>query len=156
MIIGNINTYKSNLSYLPSTLSDVLNHLYATDFSDIPNVDFYYDDQIKIIITEPTLSPREEKDCEIHFHTLDLHFVLKGQDTIYFTSHKGNLSTFSHNIENDSAFINSQLDIESILLLQEGDFCIIFPNEPHAPCCNRSTSTYVKKVIVKIPFHMVI
>ena len=86
------------------------------------------------------------KLLEAHREYLDIHYVLKGSEAIGY-AHIDTLKTDTeYNSQDDYLLLDGDM---YKVYLKEGDFCIVFPEDAHAPVM-RAFDDKVKKAIVKI------
>ncbi len=101
-------------------------------------------------ISEPKTSDFDENGndtlFEAHKKYLDIHYVIEGSEGIGY-AHIDTLSpTTEYNEEDDYILLSGRKDK---VILNKGDFCIVFPEDAHAPAmCG--TESYLKKTVVKI------
>ncbi len=88
----------------------------------------------------------EGKLLEAHRDYLDIHYVLEGSEAIGY-AHIDTLETDTeYNSQDDYLLLKGKM---SKVYLNEGDFCVVFPEDAHAPVL-RAYNDNVKKAIVKI------
>lgn len=88
----------------------------------------------------------EGKLLEAHRDYLDIHYVIEGSEAIgYADIDKLEIDT-EYNSKDDYLLLKGEMHN---VYLNEGDFCIVFPEDAHAPAM-RAFDDKVKKAIVKI------
>lgn len=92
----------------------------------------------------PDASP---KKLEAHRDYLDIHYVIEGSEAIGYA----HIDTLSPVTEYDSAEDYLLLEGEMCkTVLNKGDFCIVFPEDAHAPAMCIGDSNALMKAVVKI------
>ena len=86
------------------------------------------------------------KLLEAHREYLDIHYVLEGSEAIGY-AHIDTLTTDTeYNSQDDYLLLKGDM---YKVYLKRGDFCVVFPEDAHAPVM-RAFDDKVKKAIVKI------
>lgn len=93
---------------------------------------------------------RQESVSEAHKLYVDVMYMVEGSETIYVkpTDRLKNVTT-----EYDPAIEALLADIDddvTAVRLDKGQFCILFPDDSHAPGCIADKSETVKKIIGKV------
>ena len=89
----------------------------------------------------------EEKQLEAHREYLDIHFVIDGTEAIGYADIDTLEPVTEFNKEDDYILLKGDM---YKVILNKGDFCIVFPEDAHAPCMCANEEKYVKKAVVKI------
>ncbi len=84
---------------------------------------------------------------EAHREYLDIHYVLCGEEGFGYADVSSLTPTTDYNSEKDYILLKGGMDK---LLLKEGEFCIVFPEDAHLPGGFGRTTDKLKKAIVKI------
>ena len=99
---------------------------------------------------------KEFKDAKIEGHEkwLDIQLVLKNEEDIGYVDKRKydekNI-TSPYNSEKDKA--NYEGDLDAVVRLSSGYFCLVYPNDLHKPCIKVNDETIEKAVVkVKIDF----
>jgi len=97
------------------------------------------------------LKDREAANYESHLHTIDLQYTIEGAEQIEYTpqallSKKGGYSD-----ETDFQFYETPARGFASVDNNEGQFCILFPEDGHMPQLYVPPFKRVKKLVVKIP-----
>lgn len=95
-----------------------------------------------------------EDDCiwESHAHTIDVQFVLKGEEYVDFTEKNSAFTLNKKHTEIDrSDWRETSESKVSRFIFNPKNVGIFFPNELHRPMICTSESTYLKKGVIKIP-----
>ncbi len=90
-------------------------------------------------------------DCwfEGHLHYVDIHYVAKGVEYFCYTPLKrtGEPVTEYDNVEDDYLY---HKDYETAVMLKEGDFVIVYPEDVHMPQRRALFPSDVVKACIKI------
>lgn len=95
--------------------------------------------------------PKDFSDCRFESHKkyIDIQMVLSGMENLDFTN--VNKLVEDSVYENDVVYYTEPSFAVNRLILQEGNFVLLFPGEAHKPQIRLSNSSQmVKKVVVKI------
>lgn len=90
----------------------------------------------------------EEKLSEAHHEYIDIQYILKGKEIIGVTTEKDLPIKTAYNADSDILFFEETR--ETPLFLEEGDFAVFFPGEPHKPGCSDSVESEIEKIVIKI------
>ena len=101
-----------------------------------------------ISVIERNMSePVQEKRLEAHKKYLDIHFVIDGAEMIGYADIDTVTPETEYSEEKDVWFLKGE---QQKFVLNEGDFCIVFPEDVHAPGTPVSKDGKLKKAVVKI------
>ena len=102
---------------------------------------------IYAVVQEYITKSPEEKDLEAHRKYIDIQFMLKGRECIFYSPLDLTASKTSYSVENDyELFTGKSME----LLFREGDFAVFYPQDAHKPGCTIDQPEQVIKVVVKI------
>lgn len=91
-------------------------------------------------------SKEDEKLLEAHRDYLDIHYMIDGSEAIGYADINTLETDTEYNSQDDYLLLKGDM---YKIFLKEGDFCIVFPEDAHAPAM-RANDDKVKKAIVKI------
>lgn len=103
-------------------------------------------DDIFVNVSEMELRPRERAALEVHNEYIDIQVVIKGVEEFGWSprsSVKNEREAFDP--ANDIGFYTETP--EMFYTMHEGEFCILMPQDAHAPMLG---SGHIKKLIVKV------
>ncbi len=144
--IENAGLYK-NISPL---IAKGLEILASQDFSKIPQGKHTVDgDDIFYIVQGYKTSPVEQGKLEAHRKYIDIQFIAKGQELIGCTNIDSLECQTPYDQEKDIAFYKQPKDFTAVVL-KEGMFCILFPQDAHMPGRKVNNPSEVLKIVVKI------
>lgn len=93
---------------------------------------------------------KEESVSEAHRLYADVMYMVEGSETIYVKStDKLQKITKEYNPEIEALLAEIDNDVTAVRL-DEGTFCILFPDDSHAPGCIADNAMTVKKIIGKV------
>jgi YhcH/YjgK/YiaL family protein len=93
-------------------------------------------------------SAPEGRPFESHRTYVDIQFVAAGEEAIYTAPLDRLTVTTPYSEANDCALYSGPNDTP--LRLRAGDFCLLFPQDGHKPCCVWRAASPVKKVVIKV------
>jgi biofilm protein TabA len=151
MIRDHINNLNNYVSLIPS-LRKIIDFVESNNLLILaPGKHEIDGDKIFAMLVETNLKKRNEIKLEAHRKYLDLHLVIKGNETIAWLPTFKGVSSMKFNKEEDYMFFDNQLIEEdstiSWLKLAKDEFIICFPGDAHAPLIGEGK---IKKVIFKI------
>jgi biofilm protein TabA len=151
MIFGSIQNLETDRRVLPAALVRGLEYLRDTDFYKLEPGRYEIDGTaIFALVQEYEPAPKEEKKAEAHRKYLDIQYVFQGSEIIcYSLENRANEALEDHLAEKDLLFFKS-VQNEMDLILTQGMYVILFPQDIHRPGCRYGEGGQVKKVIVKI------
>lgn len=101
------------------------------------------------VITKETKS-KGSAGLEYHKKFIDIQYVVKGKEICGLSPMKGLDHSEPYNEDNDIAFLDSETD-SSHIEVEEGQFYIVWPHEPHRPLgAVDNIIEPIKKIIVKV------
>ena len=152
MITGNKQDIAKFLPYLQARLQRGLEYIAATDFAQVANGEYELDGRnvfarINTYLTEA----KEERRPEKHHDYIDIQYVARGSEDIYFTPwNEKLLETENKEASDDVIFYADPSEVNKVTL-HAGDFAIFFPWELHRPNCRAGgQATEVQKIVVKV------
>lgn len=91
------------------------------------------------------------KECkyEAHRKYFDIQYVVKGEEYFGYVKLSEVAPCGSYDEKNDLQFFFDPKE-EGRILLKEGDFAIVSPEDAHKPRILVNTPQYVKKIVVKV------
>lgn len=89
-----------------------------------------------------------ERRFEAHDEHFDIQYIAEGEEFFGVSPREGIKITEAHP-ERDTFFYESPEKF-TMILLREGDFIVVAPEEAHMPKCAVETPARVRKVVIKI------
>jgi biofilm protein TabA len=151
MICGSIRNLETDRKYLGKALVRGLEYLAKTDFStmeagrhEIDGTAFF------ALVQEYRTASKAQKTPEAHRKYVDIQYVHQGSEILgYAPDGPANEVSQDRLQEKDVLnFKNVQNEVD--LILTEGMYAILFPQDIHRPGCNYGQGGMVKKVVLKI------
>lgn len=143
--LDNISFYKGlspdiyeGLLFLNATTKDLENGLYVIN------------PRVKAIVSEYTTKEVNEYGYEAHHEYIDIQYLISGEEKIYCLPLEYLIETKSYNEEQDAAFYEEASIKPHELLIGNGYFTILFPQDGHMPQLCVSEPNIVKKVVIKV------
>ena len=146
MIIGtkkNINTYKG----LTKNMDTAIDFVLAMDENIECGRYTVDEDDIFAVVSEGYATTEGEILYETHETYLDLQYILKGDDTVWYADADECEVKVPYESERDVTFLTC--DKGQTVKFKAGDFYILHPFDAHAPC-RGDEPKYYKKVVVKV------
>lgn len=126
--------------------------LMKTDFSTLENGRHeILGTEVYASVQEYFSKPQEEGKFEAHREYTDIQFIIEGKEKIGF----GDISNFSNTTdydkEKDIVFLEENKGTKSEFVeLGSGDFAIFTPKDAHMPCIASESTSFVRKIVVKV------
>lgn len=106
--------------------------------------------RVKAIVSEYTTKEVNGKGYEAHKEYIDIQYLVSGDEKIGFVPLEYLKETKPYNVEKDVAFYES-IDVKpQDLMLGNGFFAILYPQDGHMPQLWVDGPEFVKKVVVKV------
>ena len=151
MIFGSIQNIETDKKYLGKALVRGLEYLAKTDFSKVEAGRYEIEGAAFFaLVQEYHTSPKEEKKPEAHRKYVDIQYVAQGAEVIGY-----GLDNPANEISGDRLAEKDVLNFRSVqneidLILTQGMYTILFPQDVHRPGCHYGEGGNVKKVVLKI------
>lgn len=143
--ISNIATYKG-LSPNIALCLDFLKQMNP----DTAVGTYQINQHVKAIVSEYETKQHNEYGYEAHRKNIDIQYLISGQEKICCLPLEFLKETKAYNEENDVAFYNEDGKKPQELLLGDGYFTILFPQDGHMPQLCVDNPLKVKKVVIKV------
>ncbi len=105
-------------------------------------------DEVIADVQTYTTEPEEVRRFESHDQHFDIQYVAEGQEFFGVCPRKG-LKLLESHPERDTEFWSSP-EKYSMVLLREGEFIVVAPEDVHKPRCAVGSPSRVKKVVLKV------
>lgn len=134
--------------HLGTRIQSAFNYLRNTDLAGLPVGKVEIDGKaLYISVQEYKTKLPAQGRWEAHRAYIDLQIVIHGMERIGY-SHLSRLQPGDYDEAKDVMFLEGRED--NLLLMQPGDFMILWPEDAHMPCMAVDQPTQVKKAVVKI------
>jgi YhcH/YjgK/YiaL family protein len=151
MIFGSISNLAQDRRYLGKALVKGLEYLAGTDFSTLAAGRYEIDgSDLFALIQEYRTAPKPEKKPEAHRRYVDIQYIARGCEVIgYALDDPANVVSQDRLAEKD-VLNYAQVRNEMDLILTEGMYAVLFPEDIHRPGCDLGPGGEVRKVVLKI------
>lgn len=86
---------------------------------------------------------------ENHERNMDIHYIIEGTESIGINSVNNLVSNIPYNVEGDYQLFDGE--VKEVIVLEKGDFLVLFPGEAHVTAGKLSNSESIRKIVYKIP-----
>ena len=117
---------------------------------DVENGVHEINSRVKAIVSEYTTKEVNENGYEAHRDYIDIQYLISGEEVVGSLPLEYLEEIKSYNKETDAAFYVGTGIKHQELLLGNGYFAILFPQDGHMPCLSAKEPVDVKKVVVKV------
>lgn len=107
------------------------------------------DAPLKVIPLEYETRDFDLTKFENHVKKIDIHYIIEGSERIGINSVNNLKSNIPYNEEGDYQLFDGEVKEE--IVLEKGDFVILFPGEAHVTG-GKHRDSKIKKIVYKIPF----
>lgn len=152
MIFGNINDLEKKLSACDKAVQKALIYLRDHDFKSMADGKYEIDgDKIYAKLQRYNTKPVAECHPEAHEKYIDVQFMVEGCEELGWCAFSPDLrQRVSYDTRNDVEFFE-ELVPESSIILNPGDFAVLYPNDVHRPQVAVDNEPQpVTKVVVKV------
>ena len=146
MIVSNLQN-SARVESLHPLFKQLFDYVKANDLLNAPLGRIELDgDNLFINNVNPECIPAEKQVLEMHRDYIDVHILLTGKETIGWKAIEDlNNITQEYQKEGDCALSDDQPT--TFVTLQPGEFCIVYPEDPHAPIIGEGK---IRKLIGKV------
>lgn len=149
MIFGHVS--QPNPCPLPAAIEKALNFLRTTDFHQCePGVIEIEGRNIFAQIIDMTTRPVEENYPEVHRRYLDIQFLAWGEEKIGIAIDTGKNEVRESLLEQRDIIFYHNSENESFIEMVPGSYAMFFPQDVHRPGCNKTKTTPIRKIVVKV------
>ncbi|MDT3425765.1 YhcH/YjgK/YiaL family protein [Paenibacillus forsythiae] len=107
-------------------------------------------DDFFVQVFDVTTRLKEEAKPEVHRKYVELHYSVEGKERIGFAVDLGRNTVTETLLETKDAIYYAQVDRETELALEPGDYAIFFPEDVHRPIWEHGGKTSIRRVVIKI------
>lgn len=152
MIFGHKNDIEKLLPYLSEDLRKALEYLAAADFSKVADGRYVLEgEKMYANVENYTTADRSTKKPEAHNKYIDVQYLDKGTEKIYFAPRTAGVKVVEDYAEERDLLFFENIEEKDYVVLSAGDFAVLFPWELHRPGCNAENEpSAVQKIVVKI------
>lgn len=137
---------KDNIKYAACypELAEVLAELCRLD-ENTPTGQLVINENVRINVGEVENAQKEGYLFEAHRDYIDVHYVLCGEEKLAYAEIDKMKTAKEYNPDADCEMLEGEGEI---ITLGQGDFCVTFPQDAHAPFVGKSD--FLKKAVAKI------
>jgi biofilm protein TabA len=155
MICSSIKTLDADRPTLPKALHKGLDYLKNTDFSKMETGKYELDGSaMYALMQEYRTQPKEAKKAEAHVKYIDVQFVYSGSEIIGYAPADPAAEVLENLVDKKDMITYKTVPNETAVVLTEGMYVVLFPNEIHRPQCNYLGETKVRKVVLKVAMEL--
>ena len=92
----------------------------------------------------------DEADYETHDRYIDIQYIIGGEEYCGVCKREGLKIKTPYNSDMDIAYYFDP-EKESMVLLEKGDYIILFPEDAHKPRLKVGCKGEVRKIVIKVP-----
>ena len=152
MFIGSIERQDDSHGIYPPVLLWVLNYITNSNFTDMPGGRYDIKDGIFFNLDRYKTKSAEECLPERHHKYVDLQYMVDGEECLGWCPLSPDLTEIVPYDEEKDVMFYEKLIPESSLILMQGNFAVLYPDDVHRPCIAiDEPGEDVTKVVVKIP-----
>ena len=148
MIIDNINNLETYKGFSP-VIYEGLKYIKSLD----PNIAlgvYPINDRLLLKVMEYSTVEEFKLGYEAHQKHLDIHFVLRGTERIKWSPINEMVIKTPYDEENDAIFYEKPIAHLSEVLLGDGVFAIMYPQDGHACQYFVEKCETIKKIVIKV------
>ena len=101
----------------------------------------------KFIETSDKMPDGSEKSFEAHKDYIDIHYCISGSEGIGYADVQTLTPTTEYDKENDYFLLSGKYQK---VILREGDFCVVFPEDAHIPMMAGEGDGKLLKAVAKV------
>lgn len=151
MIFGDINNINDMEKIYSDSIMKAINYLKSNDFLNMePGVYEIDGKNIYAQVVEKTTKERFDAKPEVHREYIDVQFSVEGKEIIGFARDNSNNKVSEDLLKEDDVMFYENVEGETDLIMNPGNFAIFFPNDIHRPWCAYKETCTIRKVNVKI------
>ncbi len=109
--------------------------------------------RVRAIVSEYQPQPVNPHGYEAHHEWIDIQYLLVGTEIVRCLPLEYLEETQAYDARQDAAFYADGSVRGQELMLGNGYFAILFPQDGHMPCLSAGVPGAVKKVVVKVKVH---
>ena len=146
MILDTLNNWKKYNFESPS-FQRAFEYLQTLDLN-LPDGKYVIDgENVFCMLQNYETAPLEGHEFEAHRDYADIQYVISGLESIFWAPTPQ--LTITKPYKPDIEFY-SLIPAPTELVLAPGQFCVLYPQDAHAPCIMHKTPAKVRKAVVKV------
>ncbi|MDA3812423.1 MAG: YhcH/YjgK/YiaL family protein [Spirochaetaceae bacterium] len=140
-----------NVDIYPPVIRDAIIFFKETDFEKYDDGEYEISGR-DIFFQVRDLTTKSVNQCkpEVHRKYIDVQFLFSGKEHIGVVTDTGENIIAEDLLEERDLIFYKDVKNETFIHMNEGDFCVFFPDDVHRPGCERSGSSEIRKIVYKI------
>lgn len=122
----------------------------ATMKPDVELGTYVVNDRVKVIVSSYSTVECFERGYEAHKHVIDIQFPIVGRERVKWSPIEGMDVNIPYDEVKDRTFYKNPSPYGCEVIIGEGTFAIMFPEDGHSPQHLVGKSEVIKKVTVKV------
>ena len=149
MILANINDAAKYCAINPhfEAVFDFLRSMSAASTEGVVADGYRVNFSGKYVDTSDTNPDGTDKVFEAHRDYIDIHYCISGSEGIGVNNVTRLTPITDYDAENDYFLLTGEYQK---VILHEGDFCVVFPEDAHIPMMRGDTDAPLLKAVVKV------
>jgi len=149
MIFDTLDNAEKYEGLCPNIMA-ILKEAKKYDAKNFPSEVMVLNDKAKMINASYETHPFEGAKAEAHRQFVDVMVMIDGEEMIYVKP-TGRLSniTMEYDVSQDALLADTDADMTAVYM-KPGCFCILYPQDAHAPGCIAGEKMNIKKFIGKV------
>lgn len=151
MFIGHIKNLESEMVKFPEAINKALKFIKENDIVHMEPGKYEIDGE-KIFALVQTYKSKPKSECrpETHAKFLDVQYIAKGKEYMGYNAFGPELEVVEDCLADRDVAFYKNVPYETKVVLSEGMYAVLYPNDVHAPGCMIEKAEDVIKVVVKI------
>lgn len=149
MIVDELSNWAGYANISPR-LATAFRYLEEKSWMELPEGEYPIEGRdvfARIMRVEP--EPIEGSPFETHYHYVDIHYLVSGEEVLGWAPLPGLVPCKEYNSEKDVIFFHPPRDYVSFKL-KPGQFALFLPNDPHSPARCLDKAGEIQKILVKV------
>ena len=118
--------------------------------SDIAVGEYPINKNVKAIVSEYNTVPIFERGYEAHKHVIDIQYPIKGLERVKWSPIDGMSINKSYDEKKDRTFFKNPSPNGTEIIIGNGIFAIMFPEDGHSPQHMIEKPELIKKITIKV------
>jgi YhcH/YjgK/YiaL family protein len=141
--------FAEKYDYMNEKFKTAYEFLRRKDLTELPVGEIKLSPDVTVRVQEYTTKLPKDAKFETHDKMIDIQYVAAGQELFGLASRDRLEVSVPYNSEKDITFYHDPAAYGSVLL-QAGDFIVVYPEDAHKPSCIAGSPAPVKKMLIKI------
>ncbi len=149
-MFSTVNGDEYRYDFTTSKFRIAFEFLKRSDLKELPVGTIELGEDVRALVQ--SYETKDEKDAFFESHELffDIQFVAEGREYCGICSRSGLAVRTPYNEDNDITFYEDP-PLSGKVLMSEGSFILLSPEDVHKPCLTAGEKCKVKKIVIKVP-----